>query len=392
MTTERLSPSAGAPRRPSCTAVLLGVYARGGPAWVLGFVAMVPWLLVLDRAGTVRGALFGGALMSIGFMAATFHWFGAAIGSYTGLGALPATLALIVLAPVLQPQFIAYALVRHWLRRGHGTALCALAAASAWVACEWLLPKLLGDTLGHGLFTSALLRQGADLGGAAGLTFLLLLVNEALAAALRRHGQGVRAWLRPLALGLAIVAGLAVYGMARLSVLKRPPAADAPTLRVAMVQASIIDYERLRGEMGAYAVVRHVLDTHYALSWSAIRDHQADVLLWSETVYPTTFGSPRSEDGAALDAELQGFVDAAGGALVSALRLDEPGGTTRATFLEGHGVWPFAIPTPSPYRILAALADRSGAAGACCRCLQLAAATARACCRSRADGAGQRGR
>ncbi len=43
-----------------------------------------------------------------------------------------------------------------------------------------------------------------------------------------------------------------------------------------MVQASITDYERLRRELGAYGVVRHVLDTHYALSWSAIRDHQAD--------------------------------------------------------------------------------------------------------------------
>ncbi|NDK39073.1 apolipoprotein N-acyltransferase [Pseudoxanthomonas gei] len=317
------------------TAVLLGLYARGGLAWVLGFVALVPWLLLLERASTLRGALLGGAAMSVAFMAAAFHWFGAAIGSYTGVGALPATLALIVLAPLLQPQFIAYALVRHWVGRGHGALLRALAAASAWVACEWMLPKLLGDTLGHGLFPSAVLRQAADLGGAAGLTFLLLLVNEAVAAALRRRGQGVRAWLQPLALGVAVVACLAGYGIARLSTLKTPPAADAPTLRVAMVQASIIDYERLREEMGAYAVVRHVLDTHYALSWSAIRDHQADVLLWSETVYPTTFGSPRSEDGAALDRELQGFVDAAGVPLVfGTYDRDERGEYNAATFLE----------------------------------------------------------
>ncbi|MET0809264.1 MAG: apolipoprotein N-acyltransferase, partial [Pseudoxanthomonas sp.] len=140
---------------------------------------------------------------------------------------------------------------------------------------------------------------------------------------------------RPLALGVAVVASLAGYGMARLSALKTPPEADAPTLRVAMVQASITDYERLRGEMGAYAVVRHVLDTHYALSWSALRDHQADVLLWSETVYPTTFGSPRSADGAALDRELQGFVDAAGVPLVfGTYDRDERGEYNAATFLE----------------------------------------------------------
>ena len=317
------------------TAVLLGLYAHGGPAWPLGFVALVPWLLVLDLGKRHRGALLVGALMSMAFMAAAFHWFGAAIGAYTGVGAVPATLALLILAPLLQPQFIAYALVRQWIGRRHGPALRAVAAASAWVASEWAVPKLLGDTLGHGLFPSALLRQAADLGGAAGLTFLLLLVNEAGAAAIAGRRHGARVLWRPLALAVAIVACLAGYGLVRRAALQAPVAEDAATLRVAMVQASIIDYERLREEIGAYAVVRQVLDSHYALSWSALRDHQADVLLWSETIYPTTFGSPRSEDGAALDRELQGFVDAAGVPLVfGTYDRDDRGEYNAATFLE----------------------------------------------------------
>ncbi len=317
------------------TAVLLGLYARGGPAWVLGFVALVPWLLALDLCTRKRSALLLGALMSVAFMATAFHWFGAAIGAYTGGGAVPATLALLLVAPLLQPQFIAYALVRQWVGRRHGPALRALAAASAWVASEWVVPKLLGDTLGHGLWPSALLRQAADLGGAAGLTFLLLLVNEACAAAIAGRRSGARALWRPLALAIAIVACLAGYGLVRRAAVQAPVAQDAATLRVAMVQASIIDYERLREEIGAYAVVRQVLDSHYALSWSAIRDHQADVLLWSETVYPTSFGSPRSEDGAALDRELQGFVDAAGVPLVfGTYDRDERGEYNAATFLE----------------------------------------------------------
>jgi len=293
------------------SSLLLALYARGGPAWGLGFVALAPWLLVLNATRTTARAALWGALMSFAFVAAVFGWFGAAIGAYIGFGALPATLVLIVLAPLLQPQLIAFALVRHLVGSRHGPVLRALAGACAWVACEWLVPKLLGDTLGHGLFPSAPLRQVADVGGTAGITFLLLLVNEAVAVAISRHRAGVRVWLGPLALGAVIVAGMTGYGMIRLSQLQAPQDEDAPTLRIAMVQASITDYERLRWEMGAYGVVRHVLDTHYALSWSAIRDHRADVLLWSETVYPTTFGSPRSEDGAALDREIQGFVDAA---------------------------------------------------------------------------------
>ncbi|WP_031371400.1 apolipoprotein N-acyltransferase [Lysobacter antibioticus] len=325
------------------TAALLGLYARGGPAWGLGFVALVPWLLVLDNDKTTLRALANGALMSVVFVAAVFHWFGAAIGAYTEVGALTATAALLVLAPLLQPQFIAFALVRQWAGRRYGPVLRALAAVSAWLACERLMPKLLGDTLGHGLFPSAVLRQVADLGGAAGLTALLLLVNEAAAFAIEQRKRGARTLLRPLALGALIVVCMAGYGAMRRADLQAPVANEAPTLRVAMVQANITDYERLRKEIGAYAVVRKVLDTHYELSWSAIRDHDADVLLWSETVYPTSFASPRSEDGAALDREIQGFVDTAGVPLVfGTYDRDGQGEYNAAAFLEpGKGLLGF---------------------------------------------------
>ncbi len=322
------------------TALLCALYARGGGAWPLGFVALVPWLLALDAARGVRGALLAGVLMAFAFVAAVFAWFGAAIGAFTGSGAATGTVALVALAPLLQPQFVACALARQCAGRRHGAAVRALVAASAWVACEWLLPKLLGDTLGHGLYPAAWLRQGADLAGAAGLTFALLLANEALAVALARRRDGLRALLRPLTTAGVIAASLAGYGAWRVSTLQAPPADDASAIRIAMVQASITDYERRRREQGAYAVVRHVLDTHYALSWSAIRDHGADVLLWSETVYPTTFGQPRSADGAALDREIQGFVDTAGVPLVfGTYDRDGAGEYNAAAFLEpGRGV------------------------------------------------------
>jgi len=322
------------------SALMLGLYARGGHAWVLGLVALVPWLLVLDAARTTRGAALSGLAMSFAFVAAVFAWFGAAIGAFTGIGAAPGMAILLVLAPLMQPQVIAFALVRHLVGRRHGPVLRAIAGASAWVACEWALPKLLGDTLGHALLPSTLLRQAADLGGAAGLSFLILLVNEAIAAAISRRREGARAWLRPAAMGAAMVLLTAGYGFARLSTLQSPPAEGAATVRVAMVQASITDYERLRREIGAYEVVRKVLDTHYALSMSAIRDHQADVLLWSETVYPTTFGHARSEDGAALDREIQDFVDAMGTPLVfGTYDIDAAGEYNAAAFLEpGRGL------------------------------------------------------
>ena len=323
-------------------ALLLALYSSGAMAWPLGFVMLLPWLWLLDRADTAAAALGRAASISVVFVAAVFGWFGAAIGAYTGLGAGAGVAVLLVLAPLMQPQLLAFALARHLVGRRHGPWLRALAGAGAWVGTEWLWPKLLGDTLGHGLFPSATLRQVADLGGAAGLSVLILLVNEALWMALQRWRDDRRRAWRPLLPAATLLVAMAAYGQVRLATLSAPPP-DAPVLKVAMIQASITGYEELRAQIGAYGVVRRVLDTHYELSWSALRDHGADVLLWSETVYPTTYANPRSEDGAALDREIQGFVDTAGVPLVfGTYDVDADGEYNAAAFLEpGRGLLGF---------------------------------------------------
>lgn len=283
------------------SAALFGIYAHGGAAHLLGFVALVPWLLALDDVRGAGGALRHGLLMSIAFVVAVFAWFGMAIGSFTGIGPVAGLAVLVIGAPLLQPQLIAFALARHVVGRRHGPLLRALAGASAWVATEWLVPRLLDDTLGHGLHPSTVLRQGADLGGAPGLTFALVLVNEAIATAIARRHDGMRALAAPVSIALLLPLAMNGYGLWRLSTLTSSSEDSAASLRVGMVQANIVDYERLRREMGAYEVVRHILDTHVRLSRVATEQHDVDALLWSETVYPTTFGSAKSEAGAEFD-------------------------------------------------------------------------------------------
>ncbi|WP_397572651.1 apolipoprotein N-acyltransferase [Silanimonas sp.] len=321
------------------TAAMVAAFAAFEGAWPLAAVLLVPWLWALDRARSWRGVAAQSLAMTLLFTAAVFWWFAIGIGQFTGVGTGLAAAALLLAAPLLQPQILVFALVRHAVGRAHGPLLRALAGAAAWVATEALWPKLLGDTLGHGLHPADALRQAADLGGATGLTVVVLLTNEAIAHALARRSDGLRAWGAPLALGTLMLGAVAGYGAWRLAALRTPPAPETAVLRVAMVQASLTDYEARRREQGAYAVVREVLDTHFGLSASALRDHGADVLLWSETVYPTTFGQPRSEDGAAFDAEIQGFVDAMGVPLVfGTYERDTLGEYNAAVFLEpGRG-------------------------------------------------------
>lgn len=290
------------------SALLCYVYARGGAGWLLGFVALVPWLRTLDAQRSVARTLLGAWAMSVAYTAAVFAWFGSAIASYTQASPAVGLTLLLVAAPLFQPQFFAFALARHIVGRRHGLGLRALAGAAAWVATEWLVPRLLGDTFGYGLYPSRLLRQAADVGGVPGLTFMLLLANEAVAAAVARRQQGVRAIAVPLAIAALLPLLLAGYGLAALSA---QPAAGQH-LRIGLVQSNIVEYDRMRREKGAGAVVREVLDTHYAMSYDAVERQHAEAVLWSETVYPTTFGNPKSEAGAELDREILEIVNAAG--------------------------------------------------------------------------------
>lgn len=293
------------------SAVLIALYARGGWGWCVGLLLLVPWLWSLDRARSWAAVLVSAVLMSMGYVAAALGWFGPAFGAYVGLDPWRATAILLVSAPLLQPQFLAFALLRHAARR-RGAPLAAVVGIAAWVGCEWLLPKLLGDTLGHGLQPSATLRQAADLGGAAALTVLLLIVNEAVVRAVSmRHAP----W-RPLALAVLVLGAWTGYGQWRWATLQAALSEPAPALRIGLVQANFTDLERRRVEQGAYATVRDVLDTHFAMSAHAAREQGAEALLWSETVYPTTFGTPKSEDGANFDREIHDFVAALGTPLV----------------------------------------------------------------------------
>lgn len=321
----------------AASTLILGLCSQlTGYSYVLDFFGLVPWLLALNRVRTLGGAAAAGLAMSVAFVAAIFAWFGYAIAVYSAAAAAAGLVILLMSAPLLQPQFIVFAIVRFVARRHYGAALSALAGASAWVATEWAFPKLLADSIGHGIYPSVVLRQVADIAGTAGITFLLVLVNECLCAALasERRAHGLKASLVPVAAAIAIVAAMAGYGTMRLACLEAS-AGDGKPLRMGLVQSNIAAYDRLRREMGAYEAVRHVLDTHFLMSRGAVDIEHVDALMWSETVFPTTFGKPKSETGGELDREIADFVSKLGVPLVfGSYDSDETGEYNSAVFLE----------------------------------------------------------
>jgi apolipoprotein N-acyltransferase len=118
----------------------------------------------------------------------------------------------------------------------------------------------------------------------------------------------------PVGCFVVLVGSLAVYGSVRLAALDRARTGEPVT--VAMIQANIAHYDRLREEIGTFDAVRQILDAHFALSAGALERHRPDMLLWPETVYPTTFGTPKSAEGADFDHEIARFVVQSGVPLV----------------------------------------------------------------------------
>lgn len=299
--------------------------------------------MALDRARSWGRALAIGLLMSMCFTLAVFGWFATAIRTYTGLPLGGAMLALALAGPFVQPQFPVYALTRRLSRARMGWLPAALTGACVYVGTEWALPKLFGDTLGHGLYASRWMRQAADLAGAPGLSLVLLVANAATAeawaawtmasapaSAARTGARGphvnprerrvvpfglrVREARPPVLVIVALAAALTGYGVLRLRQLDAGPAGTP--LTAGIVQGNVSHYDQWRAEIGAYATVRMVLDTYFGMSNEILQRGPIDLLVWPETVYPTTFGAPKSDDGAAFDREIIAFATHAGVPLI----------------------------------------------------------------------------
>lgn len=200
-----------------------------------------------------------------------------------------------------------------------------------------MLPDTLGDTLGHWLVGSEWLRQGADVAGALGLTFVLLLANECVLAILKavrdkganQHGRIVLAPVICLVLLVLVPLG---YGAARHHqyTASKP---DAEPVTFAVVQAGFNDFNYIAEEYGTYLGVRTILDTHIALSRDALQARQTDVLVWAENVYPLTFGAPDTEQQAVFDRRITELVQRTGIPLIFGSRDFVDGEWFNAAFL-----------------------------------------------------------
>lgn len=199
-------------------------------AWWLGFVGLVPLLLVLYAADSQREGAWLGAAAGAGFFAALYHW----LLPYVGVFAL---LFAVLLGLFWAPWgWLTRRLLRSPLDPG-GLALALAVVPSGWVLTEYARSwdRLAGPwgLLGSSQWDVRPILALAALGGVWAVSFLLALVNVALATALL---PGTTVPGRAVAV---VVAAVAVAATLAYSGLRAQPEITA-TLRVAAIQPGVI--------------------------------------------------------------------------------------------------------------------------------------------------------
>ncbi len=250
----------------------------------LAFAALVPLLAGLRRVApdTASAALAGGAVFGLVSASGTIHWLPSALIVGNGLGPVA---AWGVSALVVGWYTAAFALLPPAIRRLEGGWLpAALCAPIAWVAIETLrdaaAPALAWTVFGHTQHATLPLLQHAEIAGAPGLSFVLVLVNALLAEAIAPRWAGAApstraahaAWAAALVLVLLAAGGLRLDAEDH----AREVAASG-ALPVAALQLAVPQTERWLPEQ-AWPRVDALLERTRAAA-----DQGASLVVWPET-------------------------------------------------------------------------------------------------------------
>jgi apolipoprotein N-acyltransferase len=216
-------------------------YSLAFPPWnvsLLAWVALVPLLVALPGLGAAGAAAYG-FLWGAAVLTGIGYWVPGALSYYWQQPYWFGFVFAQGVAYVFMGQYFALFGLGHrrlasrwtgWVRACLVAALyvsCELARASFLTGHPWLL-------LGYALVPHVTLIQIADLGGVYVLSFVLALTSALVAEAILRRGRPLGMRMRPLIGAALVVAGVRLYGAARLAV----PLPSEPQVPVMIVQGN----------------------------------------------------------------------------------------------------------------------------------------------------------
>ncbi len=274
--------------------------------WPLAFVAVAPLFLLMRGVGAVRGAFLGFIYGVVGY-GVTLSWidrFGT--GAWVALTVLCASsVALLgLVAPIV-------------IRRGR-PVLSAVGFAALWTVVDflrgaWPFGGFTWGALGISQVENRVTLRLASITGVWGVTFVVVLANCLLVAALVDGGEG---WRRAgrfcLAGGVALAPAMVPF-----------PRASGSPVDIAVIQADV------RTASGAGNIAR--MD---AAAQRTLRTSPPDLVLWGEgALDPQGLADPR------VRADVRSAIAAVGAPTVIGAVIDDPDGSehTSALAFDGSG-------------------------------------------------------
>ncbi len=175
---------------------------------LLAWVGFVPLFLALHKESSKRKAFFLGLVTGLVFFFGTCHWISKVLRNYGDLSWLGAILLFLLLALYLSLFYGFFALSFSWL-----SSRCrlgpTLVSPLLWVSAEYLRGQLMTGfpwcLLGYAAVDNTNLAQLATLTGVYGLSFVLIIVNTALAAFFLAPSRTSLFRLAFIALGICVL-------------------------------------------------------------------------------------------------------------------------------------------------------------------------------------------
>jgi apolipoprotein N-acyltransferase len=291
------------------TALSALLIAASFPPWDLGFliwVALVPWLSGLTRLQRFGQAIVQGLWLGFAVGLLVAHWIAYAAHEFLRLPWLVSVLVLVIFAATCaQPHLVLWAPLVRWADQKTGSTsglgaslLLCVCLAFCYAGLDWVVPRLFDVGLGYALHGAAQLRQLAELGGVALLTFVVVLVN--LLAwrlwALHRAGRSSRLAVATY-VGLILVMWTSAffYGLDRNRGIATAIEERDRSLRVGVAQGNVENDVRLAWARGDERAAEKQLSAYMLLTETFLEQGpKPDLVVWPEATFPGVFQQPAS--------------------------------------------------------------------------------------------------
>ncbi|HET8580225.1 MAG TPA: apolipoprotein N-acyltransferase [Nitrospiraceae bacterium] len=259
----------------------------------LAWIVLLPLHVAIDGAHPRRAFWVGWLAGLIAFIG-TMFWVVTAMHLYGKMPLLASYAVMLLLTTYLGLYVALYALAIAWLRKNL-SPFAFLAAPFIWVTLELLRTHLLSGLpwalLGYSQYQWLLIIQIADLTGVYGVSFLIVLVNAAIAEValwiVHRFKQplGPFPWLSPTAAALMVALTL-FYGHAQLNhsqdTASASPRDSHRSIFIGLIQPNIDQAQKWDAAFRRATLDRYAKLTAQAAQGSAL-------ILWPEAATPFLF-------------------------------------------------------------------------------------------------------